>query len=92
MDVAEAQREYAARLDGAEPVLCSPRCSTLSRMICVEINSAVVTKLADRGSFESTRVVTDVGLFLKLLAEQLRELCLRRGRRRLSLDRAGPCV
>jgi hypothetical protein len=42
------------------------------RLICVDINPAVATKLADRGSVESTGVVTDVGLFLNLLAQRLR--------------------
>ncbi len=32
---------------------------------------AVVTKLADRGSVESTGIVTDVGLFLNLLDSAL---------------------
>ena len=41
------------------------------RLVCVDINPAVVTKLADRGSVASTGIVTDVGLFLKLLAEQV---------------------
>lgn len=39
--------------------------------VCVDINPAVVTKLADRGSFQTTGVVTDVGLFLRLLADEL---------------------
>ncbi|MFH1686917.1 MAG: TIGR00300 family protein [bacterium] len=39
--------------------------------ICVDINPAVVTKLKDRGSLQTIGVVTDVGLFLHLLAEQL---------------------
>ncbi|MEO0645808.1 MAG: hypothetical protein AAFZ17_06610, partial [Cyanobacteria bacterium J06650_10] len=38
------------------------------------INPAVVTKLSDRGSVESTGVVTDVGLFLSLLVQQLGKL------------------
>ena len=42
------------------------------RLVCVDINPAVVTKLADRGSVESTGIVTDVGLFLGLLASRLR--------------------
>jgi len=41
------------------------------RLVCVDINSAVVTKLANRGSLESTGIVTDVGLFLNLLATRL---------------------
>jgi hypothetical protein len=40
-------------------------------LICVDISPAVVTKLADRGSLESTGIVTDVGLFLNLLAASL---------------------
>ena len=43
------------------------------RLICVDINPAVVTKLADRGSIESTGIVTDVGLFLNLLATRLKD-------------------
>ncbi|MEA3297752.1 MAG: TIGR00300 family protein [candidate division Zixibacteria bacterium] len=39
--------------------------------ICVDINPSVVTKLKDRGSQQTIGVVTDVGLFLHLLAEQL---------------------
>jgi hypothetical protein len=34
----------------------------------------VVTKLSDRGSVESIGVVTDVGLFLNLLTQRLRQL------------------
>ncbi|MCC7008986.1 MAG: TIGR00300 family protein [Acidobacteria bacterium] len=40
-------------------------------VICVDINPAVVTKLADRGSSQTIGLVTDVGLFLHLLATQL---------------------
>lgn len=39
--------------------------------VCVDINPAVVTKLADRGSFQTIGVVTDVGLFLQMLADEL---------------------
>ncbi|MBV8159562.1 MAG: hypothetical protein JO265_01440, partial [Acidimicrobiia bacterium] len=38
---------------------------------CVDINQAVVTKLADRGSHQALGLVTDVGLFLGLLSERL---------------------
>jgi hypothetical protein len=40
-------------------------------VVCVDINPAVVTKLADRGSSQTIGVVTDVGLFLHQLAKQL---------------------
>lgn len=38
---------------------------------CVDINQAVVTKLADRGSHQTLGIVTDVGPFLHDLAEAL---------------------
>jgi lysine-ketoglutarate reductase/saccharopine dehydrogenase-like protein (TIGR00300 family) len=38
---------------------------------CVDINSAVVTKLADRGSHQALGIVTDVGLFASGLVDQL---------------------
>ena len=38
---------------------------------CVDINSAVVTKLADRGSRQALGIVTDVGLFLETLSGHL---------------------
>lgn len=40
-------------------------------LVCVDINPATVTKLADRGSAQALGIVTDVGLFLKELAEEL---------------------
>ncbi len=39
--------------------------------VCVDINPAVVTKLADRGSWQTIGIVTDVGLFLEQLADAL---------------------
>jgi lysine-ketoglutarate reductase/saccharopine dehydrogenase-like protein (TIGR00300 family) len=38
---------------------------------CVDINQAVVTKLADRGSHQAVGIVTDVGPFLGQLADAL---------------------
>jgi lysine-ketoglutarate reductase/saccharopine dehydrogenase-like protein (TIGR00300 family) len=38
---------------------------------CVDINQAVVTKLADRGSHQALGIVTDVGLFATELADVL---------------------
>jgi hypothetical protein len=37
----------------------------------VDINPAVVTKLADRGSFQAMGLVTDVEPFLRALADHL---------------------
>jgi lysine-ketoglutarate reductase/saccharopine dehydrogenase-like protein (TIGR00300 family) len=41
------------------------------RTVVVDINPAVVTKLADRGSFQAAGLVTDAELFLHELAEAL---------------------
>ena len=38
---------------------------------CVDINQAVVTKLADRGSHQALGIVTDVGPFVRQLADEL---------------------
>ncbi|WP_036490987.1 ornithine cyclodeaminase [Nocardioides sp. CF8] len=40
-------------------------------LVCVDINPATVTKLADRGSSQAKGIVTDVGLFLEQLALEL---------------------
>lgn len=40
-------------------------------LVCVDINPATVTKLADRGSSQARGVVTDVGLFCAALAREL---------------------
>ena len=40
-------------------------------LVCVDINPATVTKLADRGSSQARGIVTDVGLFLEQLAREL---------------------
>src|SRR5215813_2138226 len=81
MDLIKAQEEYARLLDGAKMVVClSSMLHSIGvgnmtpswvRMVCVDINPAVVTKLSDRGSQQTLGVVTDVGTFLNLLAQQL---------------------
>lgn len=38
---------------------------------CIDISPAVVTKLSDRGSHQAHGIVTDVGPFLSLLADEL---------------------
>ena len=80
-DLIEAQAAYAGAIEEAEMILMlSSMLHAIGtgnmtrsgvRLICVDINPGVVTKLADRGSLESTGIVTDVGLFLNLLATKL---------------------
>ncbi len=84
MDLIKAQQEYAQLLAGADMILMlSSMLHSIGvgnmtpagvKMVCVDINPAVVTKLSDRGSVESVGVVTDVGLFLSLLLQQLDKL------------------
>jgi lysine-ketoglutarate reductase/saccharopine dehydrogenase-like protein (TIGR00300 family) len=84
MDLLKAQAEYAELLKGADMILMlSSMLHSIGvgnmtpagvKMVCVDINPAVVTKLSDRGSIESVGVVTDVGLFLSLLVQQLDKL------------------
>jgi len=84
MNLIKAQTEYARLLQGADMILMlSSMLHSIGvgnmtpagvKMVCVDINPAVVTKLSDRGSVESVGVVTDVGLFLSLLLQQLEEL------------------
>jgi hypothetical protein len=40
---------------------------------CIDINQSVVTKLSDRGSHQAHGIVSDVGLFIHALAEELCE-------------------
>jgi lysine-ketoglutarate reductase/saccharopine dehydrogenase-like protein (TIGR00300 family) len=82
-DIVEAQDRYTAALADAGIVIVL---STMLHgigvgnmlpawvpVVCVDINPAVVTKLADRGSSQTVGLVTDVGLFLHQLARQLDE-------------------
>jgi lysine-ketoglutarate reductase/saccharopine dehydrogenase-like protein (TIGR00300 family) len=40
-------------------------------LACIDINQATVTKLMDRGSWQSIGIITDVGLFIRELARRL---------------------
>ena len=44
-----------------------------TRTVCVDINPATVTQLLDRGSAQAVGMVTDVGTFVPMLAEELLE-------------------
>jgi lysine-ketoglutarate reductase/saccharopine dehydrogenase-like protein (TIGR00300 family) len=80
-DMNTAQDLYAEQLDGAGLVLClgSMLHSIATgnmlpgwvRLVCVDINPAVATKVSDRGTGQAVGVVTDVGLFLDLLEKAL---------------------
>jgi lysine-ketoglutarate reductase/saccharopine dehydrogenase-like protein (TIGR00300 family) len=80
-DMNQAQDAYAAHLRGAGIVLClSSMLHSIAvgnmlpswvKIVCVDINPAVATKVSDRGTGQAIGVVTDVGLFLDLLAREL---------------------
>jgi lysine-ketoglutarate reductase/saccharopine dehydrogenase-like protein (TIGR00300 family) len=77
-DMIEAQRRMRASLAGVRMALMlSTMLHSIAtgnmlpagvRTVCVDINPAVVTKLADRGSWQSIGLVTDVESFLRELA------------------------
>jgi lysine-ketoglutarate reductase/saccharopine dehydrogenase-like protein (TIGR00300 family) len=82
-DMNEAQNLYTKHIENAGVVLClSSMLHSIAtgnmlpswvKMVCVDINPAVATKVSDRGSSQTVGVVTDVGLFLDLLIRKLKE-------------------
>lgn len=86
-DMIEAQAKYAEIASGATMVIMlSSMLHSIGtgnmlpswvKTVCVDINPAVVTKLADRGSSQAVGVVSDVGFFLRALAARLE--IIRRG-------------
>jgi lysine-ketoglutarate reductase/saccharopine dehydrogenase-like protein (TIGR00300 family) len=80
-DMNAAQDAYAALLKPAGLVLClgsmlhsiatGNMLPSWVKIVCVDINPAVATKVSDRGTGQAVGVVTDVGLFLDLLSREL---------------------
>ena len=80
-DMNQAQDAYAEVLKGAGLVLClgsmlhsiavGNMLPSWVKIVCVDINPAVATKVSDRGTGQAVGVITDVGLFLDLLARTL---------------------
>ncbi|MCL4784242.1 MAG: TIGR00300 family protein [Bryobacterales bacterium] len=80
-DMNQAQDLYARQLRDAGLVLClgsmlhsiavGNMLPSWVKIICVDINPAVATKVSDRGTGQLLPVVTDVGLFLELMARTL---------------------
>ncbi len=81
MDLVEAQDRYAEALaDVGLAVILSTMLHGIGvgnmlpswvKVVCVDINPSVVTKLVDRGSAQTLGLVTDTGLFVHQLAEKL---------------------
>ncbi|MDE3194793.1 MAG: TIGR00300 family protein [Acidobacteriota bacterium] len=82
-DMNAAQDAYAALLREAGLVIClgsmlhsiatGNMLPSWVKIVCVDINPAVATKVSDRGTGQAVGVVTDVGLFLELLSRELTE-------------------
>jgi len=96
-DVVEAQKAMRARLEGVTVALLMGTMlhsiavgnllSASVKSICVDINPAVVTKLADRGTFQALGLVTDIEPFLRELTGFLTE-----GSKETSTDAGPPTV
>ena len=82
-DAIEAQNAIREQAQKADMVLmlstllhsvavgnCLP---STTRVVCVDINPATVTQLLDRGSAQAVGMVTDIGTFVPILAENLLE-------------------
>jgi lysine-ketoglutarate reductase/saccharopine dehydrogenase-like protein (TIGR00300 family) len=82
MDLVEAQDRYAEALANVGiAVILSTMLHGIGvgnmlpswiKVVCVDINPSVVTKLVDRGSAQTMGVVTDTGLFVHQLARSLK--------------------
>lgn len=80
-DMIEAQRRMRAAVQGVElALMVSTMLHSIAtgnmlpasvKTVAVDINPAVVTKLADRGTFQALGLVTDAELFLRELVQEL---------------------
>ena len=82
MDMAEAQRRMREGVKGvAMALMIATMLHSIAtgnllpasvKVVAVDINPAVVTKLADRGTFQALGLVTDAELFVRELAQALK--------------------
>jgi lysine-ketoglutarate reductase/saccharopine dehydrogenase-like protein (TIGR00300 family) len=82
-DVAEAQREYKKILkDASMVIMISTMLHSIAtgnmlpanvKVIVVDINQPTVTKLMDRGTWQALGIVTDVGAFLPMVAQEIKK-------------------
>ena len=83
-DVVEAQRKYKRVINGATMVLMlSTMLHSIAvgnmlpasvKVVAVDISQPVVTKLIDRGTAQAIGIVTDVGAFLPIVVEHLKNI------------------
>ncbi len=82
-DVAQAQREYKKIVkDASMVIMISTMLHSIAtgnmlpanvKVIVVDISQPTVTKLMDRGTWQALGIVSDVGAFLPMVAQQLRK-------------------
>ena len=82
-DVTQAQREYKKILQGADMVIMiSTMLHSIAtgnmlpanvKVIVVDISQPTVTKLMDRGTWQALGIVSDVGAFLPMVAQQIKK-------------------
>lgn len=82
-DVTQAQREYKKVLkDASMVIMISTMLHSIAtgnmlpanvKVIVVDISQPTVTKLMDRGTWQALGIVSDVGAFLPLIAQQIRK-------------------
>ncbi|MFB5616453.1 MAG: TIGR00300 family protein, partial [Nitrosopumilus sp.] len=81
-DVAQAQREYKKVLkDASMVIMISTMLHSIAtgnmlpanvKVIVVDISQPTVTKLMDRGTWQALGIVSDVGAFLPMVAQQIK--------------------
>jgi lysine-ketoglutarate reductase/saccharopine dehydrogenase-like protein (TIGR00300 family) len=86
-DVVEAQRKYKQIVHGARMVLMlSTMLHSIAvgnmlpasvKVVAVDISQPVVTKLIDRGTAQAIGIVTDVGAFLPIVVDHLKQMARR---------------
>lgn len=84
VDITEAQREYRKVLKGADMVLMvSTMLHSIAtgnmlpadvKVVVIDINQPTVTKLMDRGTWQAVGIVSDVGAFLPLVANEIKKI------------------
>jgi lysine-ketoglutarate reductase/saccharopine dehydrogenase-like protein (TIGR00300 family) len=84
IDIVEAQKKYKLLLRGSNLVIMlSTMLHSIAvgnmlpasvKVIAVDINQSVVTKLLDRGTTQAIGVVTDIGSFLPIVMRNLEEM------------------
>ena len=82
-DVAQAQREYKKVLkDASMVIMISTMLHSIAtgnmlpanvKVIVVDISQPTVTKLMDRGTWQALGIVSDVGAFLPMVAQQIKK-------------------